>query len=302
MNCESLLARLGYSPGDRVVVLHADDIGMCAASVDAYRELITHGILSSASVMVPCGWFPAVAEVYRDAVTPPDIGVHLTLTSEWANYRWGPLTGTSAEGLCDAAGYFHALAADVHERAREPSLYAELRAQMERARQAGIDITHVDTHMLALWHPAVIGSYARISREYGVPWFVAQNSPEEALERLGRGDRADMLVFDAWGELPLNESKNRLDTAKHRLDALPVGLSYFLSHPAKDSPELRAIAPDWEARVADYELYSSDAWARAIESLGVKVVGMRAIRDASSALRTARGVRQRALQVSAEER
>jgi len=110
------LHKLGFSNTDRVVILHADDIGMCQGSVSAYADLLDFGLLSSAAMMTPCSWFPAAVNTYhqRQDTLQLDVGVHLTLNSEWTNYRWRPIsTCDPGSGLLDAAGYFHALARQV---------------------------------------------------------------------------------------------------------------------------------------------------------------------------------------------
>src|SRR5215208_5950011 len=100
------LRRLGFADNDRVAIIHTDDIGMCQASVTAFAELAAFGLISSGAVMVPCGWFPAVAADSR-ANPGYDLGVHSTITCEWDVYRWGPIsTCDSASGLIDAEGYF----------------------------------------------------------------------------------------------------------------------------------------------------------------------------------------------------
>src|SRR3954470_8351299 len=108
MTSNPALRELGFSDGDRVVVVNADDVGMCGATVDAFFDLIDSGLASSGSAMVPCPWFPAVAARCRErAAGSVDIGVHLTLTCEWDLYRWGPLsTRDPRSGLVDDEGYF----------------------------------------------------------------------------------------------------------------------------------------------------------------------------------------------------
>src|SRR5689334_9771443 len=101
------LRRLGFAASDRVAIIHADDIGMCQASVTAFAELSAFGLVSSGAVMVPCAWFPAAAADSR-AKPAADLGVHLTLTCEWDAYRWGPISTRAAEsGMIDDEGYFY---------------------------------------------------------------------------------------------------------------------------------------------------------------------------------------------------
>lgn len=274
-----LLSQLGFSSDDRVVVLHADDIGMCEASVSAFRQIVARGVSLSAAAMAPCGWFPAVAAASREPRA--DVGVHLTLNSEWDHYRWGPVLGAQVSELCDEAGYFFRRAPDVQRDSVRDAVHRELRAQILRAIRMGVDITHIDSHMFTLMHPALFGVYVALSREFRVPCCLAP--PELAqvlLPQLGADERQPLVVFDGWAQLPLDEHTKRLERGRRLLAALPRGLCYLIAHPAVDTPELRAIAPDWAARVADYELYMDDGWARILDESGVKVVGMRAIRDA----------------------
>ena len=107
MSTNPFLKKLGFAADARVVIIHTDDIGMCQASVGAFRDLIDFGLISSAAVMVPCPWFPEVAALCRSR-PGIDMGVHLTLNSEWDSYRWGPIsTRDPASGLLDEEGYFY---------------------------------------------------------------------------------------------------------------------------------------------------------------------------------------------------
>ena len=291
-----ILHKLGFSPTDRVVVLHADDIGMCHATVLAYPGLLQAGLISSAATMVPCPWFNALGEVYRQHAGHPglDMGVHLTLTSEWTAYRWRPLSTTNpASGLLDDEGYFPHLAAPVHQLADEAAVRAELVAQIERALAAGIDVTHVDSHMLTLFHPRLARIYIDVARHYQVPpllvriphgWLANMGYSAEEIDAADRllvdAAEAGLPVFDFLAVLSLDEHENRLDEVTTLLNELPAGLSNILMHPAVDTPELRAIAPDWRCRVADYQLFTSDALRAALQASGVHVIGFRALRDA----------------------
>ena len=107
MQSNPVLKKLGFSNDDRVAIIHTDDIGMCQASVDAFADMVDYGLISSGAVMVPCPWFLEAA-AYSTAHPQADLGVHLTLTSEWETYRWGPIsTRDPASGLLDEQGFFH---------------------------------------------------------------------------------------------------------------------------------------------------------------------------------------------------
>ena len=146
-----ILKKLGFDPDARVVILHADDIGMCQASVDAYADLLDAGIMSSAATMVPCPWFPAAAESFRHLQANPlfDMGVHLTLNAEWKAFRWSPLsTHNPASGLIDDGGYFHSLSAPTQEHAT-PHAVVVLRSAGDPLNVAECARFHVSTHIVS---------------------------------------------------------------------------------------------------------------------------------------------------------
>jgi predicted glycoside hydrolase/deacetylase ChbG (UPF0249 family) len=291
---KTLGQRLGFSNSERVVVLHADDIGMCQATVTGFEAVVSRSVISAASAMVPCPWFPAVATWCREHAAIADMGVHLTLNSEWADYRWPPVLGPAVPSLRDDVGYFARYPPAIHERADKREVYLELRAQVDRALACGIDVTHIDSHIFALRHPALIDVYVALSREYRLPGGIVRR-PDSELEgmklptaqlddyyrQVGEAEADGLAVFDAWDYLSLGgAAERRLDIGKRALERLPAGVSVLLSHPAVDTPELRAAVEDWPARVADLELLLSEEWARAVEASGIQVIGMRQIRDA----------------------
>jgi len=279
MNTQEILKKLGFAANERVVIFHADDIGMCEASVSAYADLVDFGLLSSAATMVPCSWFPATAAFCR-AHPQVDMGVHLTLTSEWEGYRWSPIsTGNPESGLMDHEGYFHRRAPELHDEAKKTAVYIELKAQIERAIAAGINITHIDTHMLAIY-PAYIDIYLRLADEFGVPAFALQPDAEQQLgRRLTAGEAEKRPLLNAWSAMSYTEHENRFEQACHYLENFPVGISYFLLHPSKDTPELRAIASDWRTRVADYELFISERFRRYVQESGIQIIGWRHLQE-----------------------
>ncbi len=287
------LQRLGYSETDRVVVLHADDIGMCQSTIPAIDNLFNAGIISSAAVMVPCPWFPAAAE-YARRTPQADLGVHTTLTCEWNSFRWGPLsTRDSSSGLMDREGYFPRSTAELWAQVDEPAFKAEIRTQIEQALMAGIDMTHIDSHMGTAFEPRLLGAYLAMAKEYGVPAFLPRMNTDLAQQRGLSAEQTDMIMhtqalleangtplFDNMGFMPLDQHQERVAEAKRQLSQLPPGLTYFICHPSVDSPELRAIAADWQARVADYEAFTSVELADFIRNSGIHVVGMRALKQA----------------------
>jgi len=294
-----VLRRLGFGPTDRVAIVHADDLGMAQGSVPAFEELAAFGIVSSGSVMVPCPWFPAVADFCRRH-PQADVGVHLTLTSEWDSYRWGPIsTREAASGLLDDEGYFPRTVAEVQAQARVEAVAAEMEAQVARALAAGIDVTHVDTHMGTVAAPQFIPAYIQLATAHGLPPMVPRYDEQQWLEfglDAGTAALASGLVegLEAMGVplldhltgLHLNDETDRLDLARATFDALPAGLTHLIIHPAKDTPELRAATPTtWRARAADYQVFGSEELRAYVRSTGVQIVGYRAVRDLVQSMR-----------------
>ena len=185
--------------------------------------------------MVPFAWFAEVAARCR-ARDDVDIGVHLTLTSEWDGYRWGPISKCDrASGLIDDEGYLHR---------NQIAARAEIEAQVDRALAAGIDVTHVDTHMCACLHPCLVDDYLALGRARGVPLLVTRQPGWLAAlspARLERCERDGLPVFDDFRMLALDEpAEGGLERAKRAFLELAPGMTVVVAHPAADTPELRA--------------------------------------------------------------
>lgn len=310
-----VLKKLGFDANARVVILHADDIGMCQASVDAYADLLDAGIMSSAAAMVPCPWFPAAAETFRCLQTNPrfDMGVHLTLNSEWDTFRWSPLsTHNPASGLIDDGGYFHSRSEPTQQRATPHAVESELVAQIERALAADFDITHLDTHMLTLYHPRLLPAYLRVAEKFRLPAFllhpnnaIMQSMPPKIKKMIYAAQERGMPLFDHFDCFTLGAHTNRLAEARRVFSSLPAGLGAVVFHPLRDTPEARAMAPDWQCRVADHRVFMNDRLRRLIADSGVHVISYRQLRDnlpVSSVGRQTKGMMSGTQQPAAQAR
>ncbi len=295
MTPNPFLKKLGFSDNDRLVIVHTDDIGMCHASVEAFKDLWRAGTITSGAVMVPCPWFPAVVQMCRE--NPEiDMGVHATLNAEWESYRWGPVsTRDQASGLLDADGYFHQWHQAVYDKAKPEAVAAEVNAQIDRALAAGIDVTHVDSHMGTIMSPLFIQSYLQAGASRLLPNLLPRvnakgmdlmgGSPEEMqtyAPLLQQLEEMGMLTLDGLLSMPLDESseQKQMELARELFGDLPVGITHFILHPSIDTPELRALAPDWESRVANYRVFMSDELKSCLENEDIKLIGYRPIRDA----------------------
>ncbi len=285
------LRRLGFTASDRVVIIHADDVGMCRATIPGLRALFAAGTVRSASLMVPCPSFADAAVVCR-ALPDGDFGVHLTLTSEWKTYRWAPLsTSDPASGLVDPDGYLWNLRGAVAAHADAGAVRGEMRAQVQQARRSGIDVTHLDAHMLTAMDERYITSYAALGRELRLPVLLVR----EGLERHNFDGAACALareVADEWEAdgLPLFDrvelmgleppERDRVALAKEKLDSFPRGtLGMLLLHPAVASPGLPEIAGDWQARVADHETFLRPELRDHLAATNTHLITYRTLRD-----------------------
>jgi predicted glycoside hydrolase/deacetylase ChbG (UPF0249 family) len=297
----NLAERLGFAADDRVLTLHADDVGSSHAANAAAFECLEEGSLTSGSVIVPAAWFPEAAAYAREH-PEADLGVHLTLTCEYDSYRWRALTDRSnGPGLYDDEGYLWRTVAEAVEHVSVEEAERELRAQVETVLAAGIDATHLDTHMGTVVQPKFIETYVSLGLEYGIPIFAYRPNPERlrraglgdfwnALEpQLRRLDEAGFPVLDSVLVSTLERPPEEKEAYFKRLFAeLRPGLTHFLIHPAVCSAEVTAMADTAPMRAREYELFRDRSMAEELVRLGVKTIGYRRIRDAyrSGALKT----------------
>lgn len=162
--------KLGYPKNAKIIILHIDDMGMSYDSNIGGIEAMTKGVANSCSVMMPCPWVPGFVHAMKQ-YPGMDAGLHLTLTSEWKDYRWGPLSGKpKVRGLTDREGAMWRGVADVVKHATADEVETEIRAQVERARTMGFEPTHLDSHMGTLFAtPAFIERYIKVGIDYQIP-------------------------------------------------------------------------------------------------------------------------------------
>lgn len=162
--------KLGYPKGAKVLILHVDDVGMSYDSNEGAINAMTKGVATSCSVMMPCPWVPAFVHFYKEHPSL-DVGLHLTLTSEWQGYRWGPLSGkNTTPGLVDKEGALWSSVEAVIQHASADEVGTEIAAQLERARTMGFEPTHLDTHMgTLLAKPEYMQQYVRLGISNHIP-------------------------------------------------------------------------------------------------------------------------------------
>ncbi len=283
-----ILKRLGFDAEDRVVIIHADDIGMCHSSVAAFKELYEIGIITSGAVMVPCPWFLSAMEL-QNSFPNVDLGVHLTLTSEWKTYRWGPISTRDVKsGLIDPQGYFFSESSSVQEFADSQFASIELEEQIKRMLGEKLIPSHLDTHMGTVAHPKFMTSYIEFGLKYRLPLMMFRMN-EQGWRNIGLDEDSAKTIaavvaqleemqfplLDNLLSMDLNDPENRMDKAKEIFKKLPPGITHFIIHPTTDSPEIRDITPDWKCRVGDYNLFRDESILKFIDQYGIQRIGYR---------------------------
>jgi len=267
---------LGCPADTTLLIIHADDLGMCHSVNAATLKALDEGAISSASAMVPCSCFAEVAE-YAKSHPEADLGVHLTLTSEWENYRWRPVAERpSCASLVDDTGYFFRRPPAAGWNTDEARL--EFSAQIAEARRAGLNPTHIDSHMLAAMTNAdLLGAYVELGRQNRIP-FLLSGSITSGFE--GLVTESDIIVdkvFSLRPGLPPGEWRNYYLRV---LGSLAPGLNQLIVHLGYDDPELQAITSGrafWGAawRQKDYDTVTSLEFKSAIKAQNIRLIGWR---------------------------
>jgi hypothetical protein len=281
--------RLGLAEAERVVVVHVDDVGMSrAANSGALRAF--DGAATCGSVMVPCPAFDEIARIAR-ARRDLDLGVHLTLNAEYEGWRWGPVRD-DVPGLVSSDGGMWRTTAETVAHASPDEVLRELRAQIDRALDAGIDVTHLDSHMGTVMDAKFVDVYVELACSYRLPLFVPRIS-RAVLDRPGVRERVGKFlrvleevetrgfpVFDHFDADSLSFAPGTgHEHNSRRLDRLGSGLSYLITHCAEGGPELESITRDWRQRDEEHRIYSDGTMAREIGARGMRTLGMRPLRD-----------------------
>ena len=284
---KSLAERLGYARDAKLVIVHADDLGMTHSVNAASIKGLESGLVTSASIMVPCPWFPEMAD-YAKAHTDADLGLHLTLTSERVFYRWGPVASKgNVRSLVDSNGYFHLNWTEAtHIDAREVEI--ELRAQIERALAMGVRPTHLDSHQYRLFENGkdIFQSVLRVAHEYKLPVFMVRDwfADRPYLERSLSAD--DLAVDHTVTIEPGVAPEKWADFYTTALKNLQPGVTVFIIHLAFDDEEMRAATRErdtWGAawRQRDFNFFTSEEFRALVREQKIKLVTWRELAHAA---------------------
>ncbi len=291
---------------DRYLIINADDFGMCRGANLAVMELLknTQSALTSSTIMTPCAWAP---EACRFAAENPQlaIGVHLTLTSEWGNYRWAPVNTKNTDSLRDEEGFMWHESDQVEEHVDIDEVEGEIRAQIDRAKRLGlVNPSHLDNHMGSLYgietgRFELLQLTLSLAGEYGLPFRMPGNVTEDMLGNSMLDINVDKSVIDmVFGKIvefakankvaipdylipnewsgPQKDSYENFKEYLYNLYAnIPNGITETYLHPSIETDDLKGTTGAWERRVWEYQIMSDPKTKQHIEAHGIKLINYR---------------------------
>jgi len=275
--------RLGYPAGKKVIILHADDIGMCEEANIAVKPQLKNGHIQSAAIMIPC---PNAKDFVEWAKKNPamDIGLHITHTSEWKEYRWGTVAKASeVPTMLDPDGKMWHEVPDVVKNASPEDVEKELRAQIEQSIAWGYKPDHIDTHMGTLYgHPNYVKAFYKVAEEYGIPANVIDFSDPAVVNKFREigypiDDNVLKLVenyslpkLDNFTSVPKGDTyEEKLANFKELIKLLKPGITEIIFHPSVETDNLKSITGSWQQRVWEAKMFSDPDLIKFFEDEGI---------------------------------
>ena len=302
---EKIIEKLNLTKDTKLLVVHQDDIGMCHGANQAFKELFNYGFINCGSLMAPCPWYLEVIEMCKSD-KDLDIGIHLTLTSEYDFYKWRPISGPKINtGLVDKNGFFWSTVPEVEKNASIDSVEIELRMQIEIILKSGVNISHMDCHMGTALSPQFQDIYIKLCKEYKIPGIYPRNYSKfnlsiQANEIQNKGLEAainvkenihqqkvknlemneNMIVFDNFVMSPFAKKKENAKLIKDLLSNLDVGLSYLSLH-CNTPGEIELIdATQSHVRIEEYNLFKNREFLNWVDSIkNLYCISMRNIKS-----------------------
>lgn len=283
--------KLGFGAGKKVLLLHIDDAGMCPEANAATEKYIENKQLTAAAVMMPCPnarEFLSWSKKYPEA----DLGVHLTLTSEWGTYRWSTLTNPSkVPGLIDPEGKMYHEVPEVVAHASAKEVETEIRAQIERFISCGRKPSHIDTHMGTLYgSPDYVKVFLKVAEEYHIPANIINVEIPEVAEHFRQAgypithEVIDQIgnyrlpKLDFFSSVPAGKTyEEKRENFFKLVKSLPAGLTEIIFHPATLSDNLKSITASWQQRVWEGELFADPAVQQFFNNEGIIITNWKEI-------------------------
>ncbi|HTV10847.1 MAG TPA: ChbG/HpnK family deacetylase [Acidimicrobiales bacterium] len=271
----SLAEALGFAPDAKLLIISCDDLGVSYATNSAIYDSLRTGVATSAGLVVPGPWAREAAASYRGE----DVGAHLTLNAEYDLYRWGPVT--HAPSLLDGDGGFPRTVVDLWEHADVDEVRKECRAQVERAIYWGFDVSHISAHLGAMeLRPEFFDVALELAVDFRLPLRLpgADQQHQAGFPFRQLSAEEGVLSPDRLVRPPRGQSgRSAMDQV---LGELAPGVTELVLRPARDSEELRAVAPDWAARVEDHAIAKATGYVQVLAGrTGTTLTSYRALRD-----------------------
>lgn len=277
----SLVERLGYPANDKLLIIHSDDLAVTHSENQASIDAMEKGSVRSASVMIPCPWLPEIAE-YARKHPDHDMGLHLTLTSEWWPYKWGPVAPRSeVASLVDSNGYFYHNCEAFSSKATVKDVEKELRAQIEKAKAMGLEPTHFDSHMGCLFfqNPDFFAVYLKMGRLYGVPSMISRDVYDMLPDAFKKAvTPQDIMVDRVITATPEDYAKGMEQYYLNVLGHLQPGVNVLLIHTAYGTDDMQRMTDGfpgaWDAgwRQADYNFFSSELCKKVLKDQNIQLI------------------------------
>jgi len=293
---QTIAEMLGYKPTDRLLIINNDDAGMCHSANLATIEGLEKGLITTSTIMAPCPWMSEIAE-YAKNNPERDFGVHLTHTSEWKYYRWGPVASKDkVKGLLDKDGFLHRDVMAVYANARPEEALIEGRAQIQKLIDAGVPVTHIDSHMGTVQvNPEYFKVYIQLAAEFNLPMRMASR---ETMERFGEGygKLRDELVEQGFvftdnfihDEVSGN-AYSRANTKEfwtNIIKNLKPGITELFIHGTILTDESRAITGSAQKRAEEFDCFVHDADIRQLlQDEGIIMIGYRPLMELQRKIR-----------------
>ena len=285
---------------DKYLIINADDFGMCRSANLGVEDLLEKGAITSSTIMTPCGWAKDAA-MWAKKHPEHAIGVHLTFTSEWGNYRWGPVNTDNTSSLRDDEGFMYYESCDFEKNCDLKEVEGEIRAQVERFRSFGIEPSHLDNHMGSLYgietgRFEILQLTLALCGEYKLPFrfpsvFTSEMFDNDMLEIKVDKDAVkgvfdqvtayanslgvampDYLIPGDWNG-PQNEKYEYFKEYIYELyKHFPNGVTETYIHPALESEELKGITGCWHRRVWEHKLFSDPQTMQHIKACGIELI------------------------------
>jgi chitin disaccharide deacetylase len=287
---KSLAERLGYPANSRLLIIHADDFGMMHSVNRATSEALEHHWITSSSILVPCPWFPEVVQ-WTKSHPDADLGIHLALNADWTSYRWAPVSPqTKNSSLLDADGFLPLTTEFVVAHAKVPDVETEVHAQVDKAKSAGIPLSHLDTHMgTIVSSPDLFGVYLSAGQSYKLPLLLSRVFDGRDTDLSALHLAPNSIVLDGVLEMmPGVPQSQWLDAYKKMLQSLKPGTYQLIVHLAYNDSEMQAATfdhPDWGAqwRQNDFDLVRNPEFQKFLKDQGFILVSWKDLAKAAPA-------------------